>query len=178
MQWRSLFNRRDLAKKLARLYGDENYRMRLGIEGRKCAEKYYNWDLVAKKWEAIIDTAPLKNRAKTWESEQMIRVSTKSQAPDGLSDEEWLLWEYQNVLQRVERDPETGKERPVRKVDNDGLRTWISHLKAGAARSELDAYFRGLMEDNDRVAKVLADPEGSAMTPMERWAKTIEESEK
>lgn len=178
MQWRSLFNRRDLAKKLARLYGDDNYRRRLGAEGRKCAEKYYNWELVAKKWEAIIDTAPLKDRSETWDSEHVIRVSTKDQAPDGLTNEEWLLWEYQNVLQRTEKDPKTGEQVPVSKVDNDGLRTWIGHMKQGAHRQELDKYFRSLMEDNDRVAKVLADPEGSALTPMEQMSKVIEESEK
>lgn len=178
MQWRSLFNRRDLAKKLARLYGDDNYRQRLGAEGRKCAEKYYNWDLVAKKWEAIIDTAPLKKRSETWDSKQVIRVSTKDRAPDGLTDEKWLLWEYQNVLRRTEKDPKTGEQIPVHKVDNDGLRTWIGHLKQGAPRQELDAYFRGLMEDNDRVAKVLADPEGSSLTPMEQMARLIEETEK
>lgn len=186
MQWRSLFDRRDLARKLARLYTDENYRERMGFEARKCAEKYYNWDLVSKKWEALIDTAPIKDRSETWEGESVIRIATKKQAPNDLTDEEWLLWEYQNVLQRTEKDKETGKELlddegkpiPVHKVDNDGMRTWIAHLKQGATRQELDVYFRSLMKDNERVAKVLADPKGSSMTPMERIAKEIEESEK
>lgn len=180
MQWRSHFSRKDLAKKLALLFGDENYRRRLSREARKCAERFYSWDLTAKKWEAILDTMKLKDRSKTWDAplDQIIKVPTNESAPQGLDDEEWLLWCYQNILCRTDKDEDGNEIGPVQKVDNDGRHTWLGRLKSGVPRSELESHFRSLMRDNEKVAAVVADPERAFMNPIERVAAEVAEAKR
>jgi glycosyltransferase involved in cell wall biosynthesis len=165
MQWRSLFNRKHLAQRLAEVLGSSSYHKKLSREARQCAERYYNWDLTAKKWEALIDNLPLKERSLTWESGELISVPTKESPPNNLSDEEWLLWCYKNILCR------TG-------VDNDGKRTWLSQLQRGAPRAQLEDYFRKLMKDNEVVAEALANPSRAGMDPMQKIADEIKEAEK
>jgi len=165
MQWRSLFDRKDLAKKLADLFGNEQKRKTMGREARRCAEQFYDWALTAKKWEAILDTAPIKNRSETWDQIEPVKVATKDKPPSDMSNEEWLLWCYQNILRR------TG-------VDNDGKKTWIGQLDAGAPRQQLEEHFRSLMKDNEVTAAALADPEKAGMDPIQRIAKEIKDFER
>lgn len=164
MQWRSHFSRSDLAKKLALLFGNEPKRRIMAEQARECAEKYYDWNLTALKWQNILDSIDIKDRDGTWETTEMVRKPTEEAAPDNLSDEDWLTWCYQNILRR------TG-------VDNDGKKVWLGQLQMGATRRQLEAHFRDLMKDNVRVAEVLEDPEKAGMDPMQRIAKEIAEFE-
>lgn len=164
MQWRSHFSREDLAKKLAALFGNEQRRSKMAQEARECAERYYNWDLVALKWQNVLDSIEVKDRSETWEADEIVKKPTEDSPPPGLSDEEWLEWCYKNILRR------TG-------VDNDGKKTWLGQLQMGASRRQLEQYFRSLMADNVKVAEALENPEKAGMNPIERVAQEIKEAE-
>lgn len=172
MQWRSLFDRKSLAKRLAELFGNENYRRRLSQEARGCAEKFYDWEFTALKWQAFLDTVQIKDRNKTW-SLQDVKIATRESAPEKLSEDEWLLWCYQNILCRTKEDG-----TPVDKVDADGRRTWLGYRQKGVSRKDIEANLRQLMSGNEAVAELLKNPEKAGMNPMERVQAEIEEAER
>jgi glycosyltransferase involved in cell wall biosynthesis len=172
MQKRSLFDKKHMAKRLAELFGDENYRMKMSREAHECAKKYYDWDLVSLKWQAMIDNLDLKDRKNTCDSQKEIRVATKESPPEGLDDEQWLLWCYQNILQRRNED-----DTPVDKVDPDGRRTWLGQLNAGIPRSMIEGRLRQLMKHNEELKKVLEDPDKFGLNPVEQIKREIERIE-
>jgi hypothetical protein len=163
MQWRSHFSREDLAKKLALLFGNKVKRRNMAKEARECAKKYYSWELTSLKWQVLLCSIKIKDRSKTWESNELVKIPTEDSPPAGLSNEDWLLWCYKNILRRDG-------------VDADGKRTWMQNLEAGMDRNMLEAHFRSLMKDNIKVAEALANP-GGTTNPIERVAKEIEEVE-
>lgn len=171
MQWRSLFDRKSLAKRLSELFGNEVYRRRLSQQARECAERYYDWDLTALKWQAFLDTVQVKDRNKTWNLSD-VKIATREDAPLGLSDDEWLLWAYRNILRRTK---ENGS--PVDKVDADGRRTWIGFLQKGVSRKDIETNLRKLMAGNEEVAELLKNPERAGMNPMEKVAAEVREAE-
>jgi len=171
MQWRSLFSRKSLAKRLSELFGNEPHRRRLALEARECAENYYDWELTALKWQTFLDTVQIKDRNKTWNLSD-IKIATKESAPSELNDDEWLLWAYRNILCRTKEDG-----TPVDKVDADGRRTWLGYIKNGVSRQAIEDQLRQLMAGNEQVAELMRNPEKAGMNPMERIAAEVKEAE-
>lgn len=165
MQWRSLFNRKDLAKKLARLFKNTEERKRMGREARECAEKYYSWDLTALKWEAWITSAKIKDRNGTWNKDNEIKTYVKDPAPSDLSNDEFLEWCYKNILGR-------------NGVDGDGRKYWNTVLAQGIPRGELESHFRQLVDDENRLKTLTHNPQKLNTDPVERIRAQIEEYER
>jgi len=145
-QWRSLFSRKDLTKKLAMLLSNENKRRKMSQEAFECANKYHTWDLCAKKWEAHLLTTKIHDRSKTWDSPEVIQIKVPSQtsAPDGLSDAKFIEWLYINILCRKGVDPE-------------GLQHWSSALRTKAiTRSDLENKFRTMVANENNTKQLIS----------------------
>lgn len=169
MQWRSLFNRNDLAKKLAMLMGNDQKRSKLSKEARECAEKYYNWDLTAAKWEYELVKTKIKNRKDTWEKNDEIKETTSDTPPDTTDNKEWLDWCYKNILGRPKG------------ADDDGLKTWGSMIDAAENKSkikyELEQHFREMVNKENRKKQLINNPKLAITDPIERIKNIVEESE-
>lgn len=162
MQWRSLFDRQDLVKKLAKLFRDPKYREKLSRQARECAVKYYNWDLTAKKWEAAIDSAPIKDRSKTWNAPVEIKEYVEHRAPGNLSNEEFVEWCYKNILRRDGVDP-------------DGMKTWRGVLENNqATRDQLEDHFRKLVDEENKAKLYKTNAKMLNPDPVERVKAQIE----
>jgi glycosyltransferase involved in cell wall biosynthesis len=163
-QWRDLFCRKDLAKKLGMLIGSEARRIHLGRQARECAEKFYGWDLCAKKWESLIDSIDLKDRSKTWNAPIALKEPCAYGPPSDLSDVEFVKWCYINILCR-------------QGVDNDGMHYWTRQLAQGASRQEMEKHFRNIINKENEKKKILMSPDAKNTDPMERIKKVIEKAE-
>ncbi len=167
MQHRSLFNRKDLVKKLKKLLTNEKYRKKMATDARKCAEDYYDWKLTAKKWEAYIDTAEFKDRKKTWDQEDLeIREPSNSSPDSSLNDKDFIVWLYDNVLCR--------KNGP----DPEGLQYWMTQLSNGADRSVIEQHFRKIIQDENHQKKLMAKSSKElSQNPVDRIKAQIEKHE-
>ncbi len=164
-QWRSLFDRKDLAKKLALLLGSESRRQRFAQEARECAVRFYNWDLCAKKWEAYIDNETILDRSKTWDAPVEIKKTpTEQPTPEGLSDPEYVEWLYKNILCRKGADPE-------------GLHHWCQALNQGMPRQQLEEHFRKIIEIDNKKKDMLANPFSPNVTFQEKIWDIVKEAE-
>ena len=142
MQWRSLFDRKDLVRKMITLIRNEDQRRKLALEARQCAEDHYDWDLTALKWMAHIDNAPIKDRSTTWDAKGEIKEYTNDAHPEDGTEEEFLLWAYQNILCREGVDPE-------------GMKYWKGAMLGGhITRAQLVQHFKRLIDEENKV-KVL-----------------------
>lgn len=169
MQYRSLFDRNDLVKKLKKLLGDDKYRQKMGEAARKeAAEPYYDWRLTAKKWEAYIDTANLKNRKDTWDKEDLeIREPTRDTAQSDWSDKDFVTWLYTDILRR-EKGP-----------DPEGLQHWMTQLSNGAPRQMIESHFRKLIEQENQEKSLLSqDSKQFSPNPVERISAQLDEADK
>lgn len=164
MQWRSLFSRKDLAHKLNVLMTNDQKRAKLSRRARECAERFYNWDLTAKKWEAWILNAPLKDRKETWEAPIELKTPEKSSPPSDLSNEDFIEWLYINILRRNGVDP-------------GGLQYWIGLLQQGASRKDMEKHFRTLVERENTVKELIQNPNKGATNPMDRVRDIVERTE-
>ncbi len=142
MQWRDLFDRKDLAKKMAELMSNDVKRIKLSKEARECALTFYNWDLCAKKWEAYIDTANLKDRSTTWNAPVEIKIPEEVGPPRDLSDQDFIVWCYKKILCR-------------RGVDDEGMHHWLRSLAQGMTRNQLEDHFRKIINDENKKKKML-----------------------
>jgi ADP-heptose:LPS heptosyltransferase/glycosyltransferase involved in cell wall biosynthesis len=163
-QWRSLFNRDDLIEKLKYLFNNEGKKLLLGNEGRECAVKYYNWDLTAKKWELAIDKAEIKDRSKNWDAPVDIKILPEEAAPNQLSNEDFIIWCYKNIV--------SGKD-----PDEQGMKTWKDSLNnAGPvgsegnkkARDQLEKFFREKVEKENKAKELKQNPKKAVVNPIDR----------
>lgn len=166
-QHRSLFDRKDLAYKLAMLMGDEKKRSRLGNKARECAEQYYSWELCGKKWELEILNTKIKDRASTWEGEIETKQPSKESPPETNDDEEWLNWIYRNILC-------TGKD-----ADPAGLQYWTRVLNSKpdkkAIKNELEKYFRDRVGQDSVTKEIINNPELAFNNPIKATQSKVEQ---
>lgn len=165
-QNRSLFDRQDLANKLAKLMGNEPIRLKLSREARECAVKYYDWNLTAKKWELHIDSAKLKDREKTWNADIKLKPLPDEEiaADSSLSDKDFIEQCYLRILSGKKPDPE-------------GFRTWHQTLKKSGepgtlenqnCRKQLEAYFRSIISKENEQKQLKANVGNTVTDPIER----------
>jgi glycosyltransferase involved in cell wall biosynthesis len=76
---------------------DEEYRIRLGMEGRRTVEEYYNWDRVARCWERAIDDTPIKSGKDSWDS-PYTPINTQGQLPNNVDNTDFVKYICSNIL--------------------------------------------------------------------------------
>ena len=151
----------DLADKMHGMISKPNKLRAFGEEARTCTEENYDWNVLWKQWEYILDNVKAKDRSETWDSplqkhEDVAAISV----PDGLSDEQYVEWLYISVLKYPS-------------VDTDGAKTWIQHLELGVPREQLMKQFVAIGNQQsdgnrlrDQIRREVAGPTtGPATTP-------------
>jgi glycosyltransferase involved in cell wall biosynthesis len=118
-----------LADQMHDLITDRERLEKMSREARECAEENYNWNILWKQWEYVLDNVKIKDRSETWDSPIGESETIKPiDVPNGLTDEQYVEWLYINVL-----------KYPV--VDPDGAKTWVQHLGLGVPRERLMQQF-------------------------------------
>lgn len=119
----------DLADKMYRLISDKTRLAFMSAEARQCTEENYDWNVLFKQWEYVLDNIQPLDRAQTWDSPVAELDEIKPiPVPANLSDEQYVEWLYLNVL-----------KYPV--VDPQGAKTWVQHLQLGITREQLMQQF-------------------------------------
>jgi len=128
MQVRSYFSKSHMAKQM-RVLSDKNRLKKLSEEAILSVKDNCDYDIIAKRWEYIIDNLVIKNRNTTWDKE--IKQETLPigdiTIPQGLSDEDFVDWCYTNILKST--------------VDAVGRLSWLENLKHGRNRKDIVDYF-------------------------------------
>lgn len=131
--YRALFDRDDLATKMAQVLSDDNKEEyeKMKIEARECVEKEYNWDIQYKKWEKILDAVEIQDRSTTWDKPVAFLSPIKQNAPAQICDEDFVAWCYTNILDKAD-EPH----------DSPGFVNWINSLAKDTPRLNIEGFFR------------------------------------
>lgn len=133
--FRALPDIEDLAEKMKNLLVNSDLRNKMGKEGRECALKHYNADVLAKRWEFILDNVKVKDRTQTWDSAIVINPPCfPDMIPDGLDDDAFFKFLYLEILK-------------YNAVDPDGVVYWKQQLAQGATRQQLFEQFKGIAKN-------------------------------
>lgn len=127
MAIRSLPDNKDFLNKLEKLCINEQQREYLSVEARKCVEKLHGWDTTTSKFIDIFRNIDLLDRADTWDRPIELKELNNTKAPDGLKDEEFVVWCYTNILGRA--------------PDQKGFNDWMASLANGTPRQEVERFF-------------------------------------
>lgn len=128
MAIRSLPDLDKMVEGMAKLAFDEKHREKLAREARECAVNLHHWDVTVKKVEEILDNVELLDREKTWDRPPNILTINPHRPSPNLTDEQFVLWCYVNILSR----------RP----DDKGFQDWMNSLKSGTPRDKVESFFR------------------------------------
>lgn len=72
---------------------------KLSSEARSCVEQLYDWDKIAKEWEALIDATPDVSEANSWTSPAKVR-NLQLQLPNNMTIDQLVGWCYTHILER------------------------------------------------------------------------------
>lgn len=176
-QYRALFDRQDLVKKLNQLLGSNGSSKltQMGSAARQCAERYYNWDLCGAKWLREILSDKPKDRSTHWDAPVNLRQYSKEDPPEELDDSNWLEWCYEHILLREKKEDSF--------CDPSGKAYWLGELvkakQAGAnGRKAVLEHFRQLMESKESSERLRSGSETlQSLDPIQRTANVIKEIE-
>ncbi len=87
-----------IAKAIAYLQLPEPIKTKNRFSTRRAAERYYNWDAIAQKWEKYFDGVPLSEK---WNSPKTV-FSPILNVPAGLTNEDFANWAMVNILGKPE----------------------------------------------------------------------------
>lgn len=119
----------DLAAKMRDLITNDEKRLSLGRDARKCVEDNYDWDKLSKQWEFVLDGIKTKDRTNTWESPIVVKnIPKPPPKPEGLQPEKLIEWLYLNVLKYPQVDPE-------------GAKMWLTNMQSGMTEDQVYNYF-------------------------------------
>jgi hypothetical protein len=150
----------DLADKMFAMINDQARLKALKKEARQCAEDNYDWNVLWKQWEYVLDNVKVMDRSGTWDSpiaehEEVAAIPV----PEGLSDEEYVEWLYLNVLKYPAVDPE-------------GAKVWVQHLGLGVTREQIMQQFVAIgnqqsdgSKQRDQIRSQVAGVSGAAGAP-------------
>jgi len=94
------------AKQLIKFFNlPKPMRAKKGFSARQAAEKWYNWDTVAKIWEAHFDSIKLTGLQGQWDVQVRLHQSPNRlpSGHDAWSNEQFVDWIYTSVLGQPER---------------------------------------------------------------------------
>lgn len=137
---RSLPDIDDMVDKMLKFATDDDFRTKLASEAREVSERMHSWDITAKKVEEVLDSTEILDRQKTWGRPAYYKFISETLPPQNLSDEEFVVWAYMNILGRM--------------PDEDGFNNWIGQLKAKAPREKIIDYFRTTVNDENMLEEV------------------------
>jgi len=92
-----------LAKILEKHFSlSEKQRLKKSMDVRKATKKRYTWDRCAQAWEDYIDTyVPVDQQGK-WDSPPIV-YNIPENIPEGLDNQQFLIWLYSDVLQQTHK---------------------------------------------------------------------------
>lgn len=132
---------KDLSEKMFLMISNKELQSKMSTEARKCAEQNYDWNVLWKQWEYVIDNIKPLDRSQTWDSPIAEVEDIKPLSiPDNLSDEQYIEWLYLNVLKYPN-------------VDFDGARMWLQNLQQGVTREQLMQQFVGIGNQQSDASK-------------------------
>ena len=104
--------------------------------------KDFTWENCAKKWEAILDAVPIKDRSKTWDSPpHFLNVKYRTLSGmkdfDKLSNEDFIKQLYTDIL---DREP-----------DEKGFKDWLQAIARGMNRQQLLAHFVSIADQQNLI---------------------------
>jgi hypothetical protein len=137
---RSLPSIPDMIKGMEKLAFNDKLRNRMSLEARKCAEDMHSWDLTAKKLEDIFDGLEVGDRTASWDKPPKIEFLTSERPPANLSNNDFILWLYINILKRP--------------PDEKGYHDWMGTLQKGGNRHEVEAFFREQINSTNKFEQV------------------------
>lgn len=141
MQTRSYFSKSHLAKQMKVIF-DKDRLKKLGEEALIAVKDNCDYDVIAQRWEYIVDNLVIKDRNTTWD--KPIRPEDlpafNITPPPELTNEEFVDWCYINVLKAD--------------VDKVGRLTWIENLQHNRPREEVLEYFKGVAS-KDKHADIM-----------------------
>ena len=157
---RALPDIENLADKMYAMIANPERLSQMSKEARECAIENYDWNVLWKQWEYVIDNIKPLDRTSTWDSPIAEYDDIKPIAiPTGLSDEHYVDWLYLNVL-----------KYPV--VDTQGAKTWVQNLQMGITRDQLMQQFVAIGNQQadgsklrDRIRGEVAQLTGSQQMP-------------
>lgn len=149
----------DLAEKMRDLITNDEKRLAMGQDARKCVEDNYDWDKLCKQWEFVLDGIKTKDRSATWDSPIIVRnISKPPVKPDGLSNEQFIEWLYLNVLKYPQVDPE-------------GAKMWLNNMNSGMTIDQVYEYFCqtamqsvGAENHRQKIRAIVAKQKGEQFT--------------
>jgi ADP-heptose:LPS heptosyltransferase len=131
MQWRCYFDRKDAAKQLNKVLTDTKLRDLLSKEAIETTNKYYDWDLVAIKWENILDDMELRNK-KDWNAPIELKAESADkdevERVNAMDNQTFVRWCYKKFLN-------------IDKPDEEGFQYWCKDIDNGRTRQNVLEFF-------------------------------------
>jgi glycosyltransferase involved in cell wall biosynthesis len=81
---------------------NDGIKKKKGMQARKAAEKYFNWDNTAKVWENYFEHVPLTGLQGKWDTPPDLHMPP-SVKKEGLNNKEFLDWIYKEVTNEPEK---------------------------------------------------------------------------
>jgi len=132
----------DLADKMFSMISNPENLDKLSKEAHECAITNYDWNVMWKQWEYVLDNIKPLNRLETWDSPINTIEEIKSiPTPAGLSDEQYIEWLYLNVLKYPTVDP-------------GGAKMWVDNLRQGVTREQIMQQFVSIGNQQSDVSKM------------------------
>lgn len=144
MQHRCYFDKDHLAKQLNKVLTNPSLRKKLSKDAAETAEKYYNWDTIADKWDKLLwETIEVDIDKTNWNSPPDLREYGEFMIPSTQekNDADFIKWCYSNFLN-------------ISEPDEPGMAYWMNDVKKGRTRENIVVFFKQKADEHN--AKELA----------------------
>jgi hypothetical protein len=140
MAIRSFSDKESICRHLKRLLTNRNERLEIGAKARACAEKMHNWDLTAAKFERLIDSLPVQDRSKTWDTIPSFKLQIPYTFSHDMPNDQFVLALYRNIL--------------MREPDQPGFEHWMQQLGRGMPKTDVENVFKGEIDAHNRFENI------------------------
>jgi glycosyltransferase involved in cell wall biosynthesis len=140
MAVRTFCDREALASLFKRLLTNHDERNKLGKAARDCAERLHNWDIVAAKYDKILNSIPINNREETWNLRPALKQVPPYRIDRNMPNDQYILLLYRVILGR-EPDP-------------DGFNNWMTGLAKGTSKEDVEKFFLSELEAHNRFEEI------------------------
>lgn len=135
----------------------------MGKKSRRNAEKYYNWDITARKWESYLDNLTLTGLQGKWDApERTFFPAPPMPKEEEMSRTEFVYWAIRNVMQEPELCYSLFAQVYIRDL-NYGMRQHGADASAVTRQMIYDRFLRHLNNKIEceaaRVGKLVLEPE-------------------
>jgi glycosyltransferase involved in cell wall biosynthesis len=116
-------------------------RAELGAKAREWAIKNFSVESVGSIIEEFVDSQPETDFDFENATEEELR-DPYCTIPQIQSDAEWIIFLYENILKMKDVDE-----------NNEGFKYWMSEIEKGAARKDVESYFRNIAQKENEESK-------------------------